>query len=337
MMSAAKYRITLWSLCCALIVLFIASISIGLFNIPFIDVIKILCKNFGIEPTWSATSEYVVWTLRLPRTIAATLVGGALALSGAAYQSMFRNPMVSPDILGVTSGACVGAATAILLSLGNGMIQLFAFIGGIAAVILTILIPRMIRNNSTIMLVLSGIIVGSVMSSLMNIIKFIADPETKLAEITYWTMGSFVDVTMSEMISVLPALIIPMAVLLLMRYRLNVLALGDFEAKTLGVNIRRTRGLVIVCSTLLTAASVCIAGTIGWVGLVIPHFSRMIVGADNKKMLPVAVVFGSVFMIIIDILCRTLTMAELRISVLTGIIGAPFYLFILVKQRNSLR
>lgn len=318
----------------------IFSLSYGHYKITFGHSLQIFfSKIFPIEQTWETykIDSGVIRAMRLPRTIAATLVGAALAVSGASYQSLFKNPMVSPDILGVSSGACIGAATAILVGAGSFAIQIGAFIGGCIAVFLTVMIPKLIRNDSTLMLVLSGIIVGSMMSSVMSVIKFIADPDTKLAEITYWTMGSFSSVSLTSLKYIWPGLVIPMVILLCMRYRLNVLSLSDFEAKSLGINVGRTRGVVIVCSTLLTAYSVALAGTVGWVGLVIPHLSRMIVGADNKRMLPVAMLMGATFMIIIDILCRTLTPLELKLGILTGIIGAPFYLFVLIKQRRTVQ
>lgn len=215
------------------------------------------------------------------------------------------------------------------------MIQIGAFIGGIVAVAITVTIPRLIRNQSTIVLVLSGIVISSFMSSIMSILKFVADTDTQLAEITYWMMGSFAKVSFKSMIPVLPTMLIPMIIILLLRYRLNVLSLGDNEAKSLGINLQITRGIFIVLSTLITASSVCLSGTIGWVGLVIPHTARMVIGPDNKRMLPIAMIFGGIFMLIIDILCRTLTAAELMLGILTGVIGAPFFIFILFKQRRQ--
>lgn len=323
-----------------LLFVIVLSLSIGQYKIPFGHTLKIIFSWLApIKEPWDfiRTETGVIRTMRMPRTLAAMFVGAALAVSGASYQSLFKNPMVSPDILGVSSGACIGAATAILLSAGSVAIQIGAFAGGCIAVFLTVLIPKLIKNDSTLMLVLAGIIVGSMMSSVMSVIKFMADPDTKLAEITYWTMGSFAGVSMNSLYYVMPGLIVPMVILLCMRYRLNILSLSDFEAKSLGVNIGRTRLAVIICSTLLTACSVVLAGTVGWVGLVIPHLSRMIVGADNKKMLPVAMLMGATFMVIIDIMCRMLTPMELKLGILTGIIGAPFYLFILIKQRRTVR
>lgn len=334
----SRYVAVLLGSCVFLVVLFGVTLSLGRYRVPVSQSVRILFSRiFPTTVTWTDLQEAVIMTLRLPRAVAAILIGAALALSGATYQSIFKNPMVSPDLLGVSSGACVGAAIAILLDGGDGLIQLFAFIFGAGTVFLTTMIPKLIRNSSTTILVLSGVIVSSLMSSVMSIIKSLADPDTKLAEITYWTMGSLATIEFADILSVALTIVIPMAIILVMRYRLNVLALGDDEAKTLGIDIQKTRGVFIACSTLITASCVCLAGTIGWIGLVIPHVSRLIIGADNKKMLPIALTFGASFMLIIDTLCRTLSSAELKIGVLTGIIGAPFFLFILIKQSKMIR
>ena len=317
---------------------FLASLAIGRYDLSVTEVGRILLSRlFDIEPTWTGVQESVVMNLRIPRSIAAVVIGSALALAGASYQSIFKNPMVSPDLLGVSAGATVGAAIAILGDYNSAGIQIAAFLGGLVTVGLTMSIPRLIRNDSTMVLVLSGIVMGAFMSSIMSILKFVADTDVKLAEITYWTMGSFAQITLDRMWPVLPAIVVPMALILLMRYRLNVLSLGDNEAKSLGVNLKATRGMFILASTLLTASAVCLAGTVGWVGLVIPHVARMIVGPDNKVMLPGSMVLGGTFMLFIDILSRTLSAAELRLGILTGIIGAPFFIFILYRQRRQVR
>lgn len=264
------------------------------------------------------------------------MVGGALALSGAAYQGVFKNPLVSPDLLGVSSGACVGAAMAILLELGSGGVQTMAFIMGIVTVGLTALVPKLLKNNSMTMLVLSGVIVSGIMNSLMGIIKYLADPETQLAEITYWQMGSLAKVTAGDLRAVLPAAIAASAVIIAIRWRINILSLGETEAKALGVPIGAVRGIIIVCATLLTASSVCLCGTIGWVGLVIPHMGRILATPDNVKSIPVSFVLGAIFMLVIDTIARALTSMELPLSILTGLIGAPFYFYVLSKQRMKL-
>ncbi|MDD2249078.1 MAG: iron ABC transporter permease [Methanocorpusculum sp.] len=335
--SSAKYRMIMVCLVILLIGIFFLSLTVGRYSIPFFDSIAILlARVFPIEPAWTQTMEAVIFNLRLPRTIAAVLIGGGLALSGAAYQSMFKNPLVSPDLLGVSSGACIGASLAILYSMGPVIIQIWAFIGGIIAVSITVAVPRLMHNSSTLMLVLSGVIVGGLMSSIMGVIKYTADADTALAEMVYWAMGSLADVKMIDLYYIAPCILAAGFVLLLFRYRLNVLSLGEEEAKTLGVDVRNVRRIIIVCATLLTASAVCLAGTIGWVGLVIPHLGRMLVGPDNRKLLPAAVILGAVFMVMIDITARCLTSAELPLSIITGLIGAPFYFYLLIRQRASI-
>lgn len=333
-----KYRIVFCSAAAVLFLVFVASLALGRYAIPFTDAFKIiLSRFFSVTRTWTDISESVVMDLRLPRTVTAIVVGSALALSGGTYQSIFKNPMCSPDLLGVSSGACIGAAAAILMNGGSFLTQAGAFLGGITAVAITVTIPRLLRNESTVILILTGVVVSGLMSSIMSMLKFTADTDTKLAEITYWTMGSFATVTIRDLLPVLPAVIIPSIVILLMRYRLNVLSLGDNEARSLGVNLQRTRGIFILCSTLISASCICLSGTIGWVGLVIPHTARMVIGSDNERMLPVSMLFGAVFMLVIDIFCRTITASELRIGILTGIIGAPFFIFILFQQNRELK
>lgn len=268
--------------------------------------------------------------------LAAILVGGALSLAGATYQGMFENPLVSPDILGVSSGACVGAAGAILLGMSNAEIQLFAFLGGIVAVSMTITIPALMRRKSTIALVLSGVIVGGFMMAILGLMKYIADTETELADMVYWQLGSIAKVTYETLLATAPIMLITGAILIAMRWRINLLSLGDEQARTLGVNLRLERGVAIICSTLLTACAVCLSGTVGWIGLIMPHVARMIVGHDNVRLLPTATLMSAGFLIIIDTVARTLTGGELPLGILTGFIGAPFFAWILVKQRGAI-
>lgn len=332
-----KYYAVFAGLILVLVLAGILALCVGRYWIPFPDVVKVLLSRvFPVSGSWDANTESVVMTLRLPRVAAAVLVGGSLALSGAVYQGVFQNPLVAPDLLGVSSGACIGAALAILFSVGTFGVQVGAFIGGIIAVMITTAIPRVIKNNSNMMLVLAGIIVTGLMNSIMGIIKYIADPETQLAEITYWQMGSIAKVLPNSLLMICPAVIISNVVLMAMRWRINVLSLGETEAKSLGITIKTTRMIVIVCATLLTACSVCICGTIGWVGLVVPHLGRLLVGPDNMKLLPVSFVVGGIFLLVVDTIARTLTSAELPLSILTGLIGAPFYFYLLKKQRMNL-
>lgn len=322
----------------SLILIFLWILGTGRYVLNILSVSKIFLSRFiSISPSWDIKAESVLFTLRLPRALAAVLVGGALALSGGSYQGVFKNPLVSPDMLGVSAGASVGAGIGILMNQGILGIQISSFIGGIIAVMLTSNIPKILRNNSDLILVLSGVIVGGLMNSLMGIIKYMADSETQLPEITYWQMGSLARVSDKDLIFLGPIIILFTVILLLVSWRINILSLGEKEARSLGVDVGKFRGLIIICSTILTASSVCISGTIGWVGLVIPHFSRMIIGPDNNKMLPLSFIFGASFMLLIDTLARALTSSELPLTILTGLIGAPFYLFLLVKQRMKIQ
>ena len=320
-----------------LVVVFFIALCAGRYSIRVTEVVRILASSiFDVTQTWDDKAYGVIFTPRLPRTIGAVLVGAALSLAGAAYQGVFKNPLVSPDLLGVSSGACVGAAIAILLGMNSLGVQALAFAVGIGAVTLTMLIPRLFRSSSMMMLVLSGVIVRGMMDSVVGVIKYIADPETQLADITYWTLGSLVKVLSSDLFAIAPVIAAGCLMVLLLSWRINILSLGEQEARALGVHVGFVRGVVIICSTLLTASAVCVCGTIGWVGLVIPHLSRITVGQDNTKSIPVSLLMGAIFMVAIDTLARVLTSLELPLSILTGIIGAPFYFMVLAGQRMSL-
>lgn len=319
------------------VLLVVIAVGIGRYAISPGNVVRILLSRiFPIPVTWEGQAESAIFTLRLPRIIAALLVGSALSLSGAAYQGVFKNPLVAPDMLGVSSGACVGASIAILLNAGGTVVQICALCGGLLAVGLATLIPKIIRNNSMMTLVLAGVIIGGLMNAIQGVLKYLADPETQLASITHWQMGSLADAVWGDVYTMGPPILAAMVVLFLMRWRINILSLGESEAKSLGMDIRRARGIIVLCATVLTACAVCTSGTIGWIGLVIPHFGRMMVGPDNRKLIPVSAVLGAAFLLMIDTLARVLTSAELPLSILTGLIGAPFYFYLLVKQRMKL-
>lgn len=321
-----------------LLVLVIVCLCVGKYSISPGECLHILSgKIFNFQADWDKMDEKLLLGVRLPRTLAAVIVGAALSLSGAVYQGIFKNPLVSPDFLGVSSGACVGAAAAILLSMSAGFIQVLAFAGGIAAVALTVMIPKAMRSDSNIMLVLAGIIVSGAMSSVLGFIKYIADPDTELAAITYWQLGSFAYVDKQALLGILPLSAAAAAILLAMSWWINILSLGEQEARSLGANITLLRGTCIICSTVLTAGAVCISGTIGWIGLVIPHFGRMIAGSDNRTLLPATCFIGGIFMLVVDTVTRMIGPAEMPISILTGIIGAPFYAWLLYRQRMNIR
>lgn len=327
-----------WALFFLLLGLILICLCVGKYSISPGDCIRIIFgKIVGTEPTWQAMDEKLLLGVRLPRVMASVLVGAALSLSGVVYQGIFKNPLVSPDFLGVSSGACIGAALAILVAMPSGLIQVFAFVGGLIAVALTLLIPNFMRSNSNIMLVLSGIIVSGAMTSILGFIKYIADPETQLAAITYWQLGSFAYVDNHDILVVLPLGIIAAVILIAMAWWINILSLGEQEARSLGANVSLLRGLCIVCSTVLTAGAVCISGTIGWVGLVVPHFGRMLIGSDNRKLLPACCIIGAIFMLLVDTVTRIIGPAEMPVSILTGIIGAPFFAWLLYRQKANIR
>lgn len=308
------------------------SLVTGRYPVTLDELFRILGKNwFGMDLKVYKPAENMLLTVRIPRLLAAGLIGAALAIAGATFQAVFRNPLVSPYLLGVSQGASVGAATAILLGVGTTIaIQGSALAGGLIAVLLTVTIPRLLRNESTLMLVLSGVIVGGFGTAALGALKFIANPETQLAQIVFWQMGSLQDVRVDALTQF--ALVAGPCILLLlaMRWRVNILSLGDDEARTLGINLSRTRGVTILLATLITATSVCIGGPISWVGLVIPHLCRLLVGSDTTKLMPLSILMGASFMMFVDTLARSLTSAEVPLSVLTGFIGTPLYVALLL-------
>ncbi len=322
----------------ALFAVVILSLALGRFQVPFDQVLSILVgQAFPIEQTWTDAMENVVINVRLPRVIAGILVGTALAVSGATYQGIFKNPLVSPDLLGVSAGACVGASISILLHAGNLMTQLLALVFGLFAVFLATRIPKLLRNESILMLILAGVVVAGFMNAVFGIMKYVADPDEELASIVYWTMGSFVGIDRTMLIALIPVIIIALVVLLLLRWRINILSLGDSEASSLGVNVTVMRGVCIFFSTLLTACAVCLSGTIGWVGLITPHFARLMVGEDNRHVLPAALLTGAIMMIAVDWIARNLTGSEIPLSIITGFVGAPVFVVLLIAQRKTIR
>lgn len=314
------------------ILLFLASFLIGRYPVSPADVIIALGSGlFHINTNLSASVYAVVWDIRLPRIAAAMIVGAALSISGASFQGIFRNPLVSPDILGVSAGAGFGAALAILLSQGSFITQIMAFITGLIAVSITYSISKSFRGDTTLMMVLGGIAIAALFSAFTSCVKYVADPYSKLPEITFWLMGSLSTVNPTSVIMILVPIFLGFTVLLLVRWRINVLSMGDEEARSLGVDTERLRIIVILSCTLLTAAAVSISGIIGWVGLVIPHVARMFVGPDHKILLPASISLGAIFLLLVDDVCRTVSAVEIPLGILTAIIGAPFFIYLLHK------
>lgn len=277
----------------------------------------------------SQTITTIVFEIRLPRIIGAFVVGAALAMAGSAFQGIFKNPLVSSDLLGVSNGAGFGAALAILLSGLNVVTQIFAFVFGLISVSITYLISKSYKNGGILVLVLSGVAISAFFGALVSAVKFVADPDDKLPEIVYWLMGSLASITVDKLIMISVPIIIGGVVLMLLRWRINLLSMGDEEAQALGLNPSRTRLVVIAACTLLTSAAVSISGIIGWLGLVIPHMTRMIVGPDNKILIPASLSLGASFLLLIDNISRAVISIEIPIGILTAVIGVPIFLYLL--------
>lgn len=320
------------------VALFLVSAVIGQYYIPVKQVIQVIFGHlFGLEQTWDDSLNTVLFNVRLPRIFCALMVGAALSCSGAAYQGVFKNPMVSPDILGAAAGAGFGATLAILMDFSPFWVEILAFVMGMVAVGITMAISSVINrgSNTVLILVLTGIVVQALFSAFVSIIKYVADPESKLPEITYWLMGGLNKAGKSDVLMMLIPLLVGLIPMFLYRWRINVLSFGEEEAKALGVNTGRTRLVFVVCATLLTSASVSICGMVGWVGLVIPHLARLIVGPDYRRLMPMAMLLGACFLLGVDDVSRTVFSTEIPLSILTAIIGAPFFLYLLVKGKEG--
>ncbi len=316
------------------LIIFLISLCLGRYYVPIPDVLKILSSTFlPVQHTWPNTMGTVILQVRLPRLLMVALVGASLSISGASFQGILKNPLVSPDILGVAAGAGFGASLGILFMLDQLSIQILAFAFAMLAVGLAYGINSIYKRSSTLILVLCGIIVGSFFSSLVSLMKYVSDPNTTLAAIVFWLLGSFASVTSASILQYAIPMILGIIVLLLLRWRINVLSLEDNEAKALGVNVKRDQGIIIFFASLITASAVCVCGLISWVGLIVPHIARMIVGPNNNKVLPASVLIGISYLIIIDDLARTLAPNEISIGILTGTIGAPFFGYLLLKKR----
>lgn len=314
----------------------IFSMFVGRYLISPGIVLKILIsKIIYIEPTWGPTMESVIFDVRLPRAIAAMLVGAGLSVSGASFQGLFKNPLVSPQILGVSAGAGFGAAVALLLLENLVLVQIFAFAGGIFAVAFTYKISKIYKTTPLLMLVLSGMVTAALFSALTSLMKYAADPWNKLPAITFWLMGSFNSVSRKDMIFLGPIIIIGIILLFSIRWRINVLSLGEEEARSMGVNTEQLKFIIILSATIITAASVCISGIIGWVGLVIPHVGRILVGPDHKKLIPASLLLGASYLLLVDDVARSLVSTEIPIGILTAIFGAPFFAYLIRKSKSG--
>ena len=338
-----KFAILIGLFVLALVISFMA----GRYFIRLPDLLKIIANRLfgyigrligrplGIPRTWPEAAEIVAINIRLPRIAASALIGAALSTAGVSYQGIFRNPMVSPDILGASTGAGFGAALGIFLGFGYTGIILLAFSFGLGAVFLTYTISRASRLDGTLSMVLAGIMVSSLLQASTSFIKLVADTDNQLPAITYWLMGSLNSMKGTDMLFVAVITAIGILPLVLLRWRINLLTLSEDEARSLGVDTVRLRLIVIICATLITAASVSVSGMIGWVGLVIPHFCRLIFGYDYRRLIPAAVLLGSTFLIVVDDLARNITTGEIPLGILTSFVGAPVFVWLILRKEAS--
>lgn len=327
---------------CTVAALALASFCIGRYGVPLPEVVNAfgdLAQNLasGRGLRFDNAQTTVIINYRLPRVLAALLVGAALAIAGASYQGVFRNPMVSSDILGASAGAGFGASVAILLGAPGVVVQLSAFAFGMLAVGVTYVIGSAVGRGSsaTLALVLAGIVVQALFQAFVGCVKYMADPYSQLPEITYWLMGSLATVGFDDIALMVVPLVIGCAVLMALRWRVNLLSFGDEEAAAMGVNTRRLRFAIIVCATLVTGSAVSVAGQVGWVGLVIPHLARMVVGPNYRVLVPASLVMGAGFLLVVDDVARNVMQMEIPLGILTAIVGAPVFVFLLLKGKQG--
>ncbi len=317
----------------ALLVLTAFAVTVGAYPVTLSD----LAVSFGLKSgTVSDAAQTVIWQIRGPRIFAALLVGTALASSGSAYQSLFRNPLVSPDILGVSSGAALGAVLGIYLSLPVIGIEAMSFAGGLIAVGMVYGLAATISGRDPILvLVLTGVVVGALFGSGVALLKFLADPLNQLPAITFWLLGSLASFNRADLMVLAPTVLVAVIPLVLLRWRLDVMSLGEEEATALGVDVRWVRGAVVIGATLMTAAAVSVSGIVGWVGLLVPHLARLIVGPAFARLLPMTIVFGAAYLLAVDTVARTIGVVELPLGVLTAVIGTPVFLWLLARGRHG--
>ena len=317
--------------------LVLLALAVGKYPLSPADIARAVAGRLtGHDAAVPEAVSTVLWRIRLPRVVAGLLVGAALSAAGAAYQGMFRNPLVSPDILGVSAGSGLGALTGIYLHLPMALVQALAFAGGLGAVLLvTALAGRVRRHDPVLVLVLAGVAASAMLGAGMSLLKVLADPYTQLPAMTYWLLGGLVTVTGADAAAAAPGLVAGMAPLVLLRWRMNLLSLSDEEVLALGVNPRRLRSVLILGATLMTASAVSISGIVGWVGLVVPHVARLAVGPDFRRLLPAALLLGAGFLVGADTVARSAASIEIPLGILTALVGGPFFLWLLARSRRA--
>ncbi len=329
-----RYRFVMAGMLFLLLAALLLSFWVGYYPLSPSQVVKAFLSRFGYKGEILPQAITIFWNIRLPRILSAVFIGASLAVAGSTYQGMFRNPLVSPDILGVSSGASLGAAFAILCGVSGWLIQLAAFTGGIAAVAASYLISRRSAHSHTLSLVLTGSMIMALCNAGVTMIKYVADPNDVLQQITFWLMGSLTKTDTRAFLWSFFPMAAGLAAIFLLRWRINLLTLDEEEAKSLGINIRAYRLIFIAASTLLSAASVCLGGLIGWVGLMIPHMARRLAGADYGRLIPASAMLGAGYLVLMDDLARSLLSMELPLGVVTSIMGAPFFVSLIIQRKE---
>ena len=329
-----RYRLLLICMPPLLLGAVLFSLCVGYYPLTPAQVVKAALAPLGYGGEVLPQAVTIFWSIRLPRILSAVFIGASLSVAGSAYQGMFRNPLVSPDILGVSSGASLGAALAILGGASGWVIQLSAFVGGVAAVAAAYLISRRSAHSHTLSLVLTGSMIMSLCNAGVTMIKYVADPDDVLQQITFWLMGSLTKTDLDALGWSMPPMLVGLVLIFLFRWRINLATLDEEEARSLGLNVQPFRLLLIAASTLLSAASVCLGGLIGWVGLMIPHLVRGLVGADYRRLIPASAMLGGIYLLLMDDLARSILSMELPLGVVTSIMGVPFFLFLILKKRR---
>lgn len=327
---AAKFALFLLPIATAIICL-----CIGRMNLSIIEVMNTLSDV--AKGNRQSQNYSIVINLRAPRILMAIIVGAGLTCAGNAFQSLFSNPLATPDVLGVTSGTCVGAIIAIIMSMGIMETQLLALVFGLFSVWITMVLAKDRNGQSVVFLVLAGVIISALFNAVGSLLKYTADPLDKLPAITYWLMGSFTSASYKKIMVGSPLILAGIAVIYLMRWKLNILSLSSDEARASGMDLKKTRLVFVLAATVITASCVSMCGQVGWIGLLVPHCSRMLVGSNNRYVVPVGISIGASFMIIIDTLSRSISVIELPLSILTAIIGAPVFISLLKRNRGSLQ
>lgn len=320
-----------------LLVIAVGALTVGRYGVPLNETLRILLSSvINLEQTWYDSEWSAVIDVRLPRVLLSCIVGASLAMSGATMQAVFQNPLASPQMLGVSAGASFGGVLTILLGLGSLSLVAGSFLGGVLALAIVLAVARLAPGASLLVLVLAGTVVGAMFNAFVSFLTYVADPDGELPSIVFWLMGSLAGADPTKVwIAFVPAAIGAVVVILL-RWRMNILALGDEDAHSLGINPCGTRVLLLAVVALMVAGSVAVGGVIGWVGLVIPHLARMIVGQDNRWVIPGSALLGAAYLTLIDTLSRTISSAELPLGILTAVIGAPFFVVLLIRNRNTL-